>query len=47
MDIDINIDSKAIRKLIGVTASGVGAVARPWIIRRDAAANADAIRMHY
>lgn len=34
--------SKPITKLIDVCAEGIGAVARPWLIRRDAKALADA-----
>lgn len=38
----INIDSKAIKKLITVTADGVGAVCGAWLTRRNARAEADA-----
>lgn len=44
-DININLDSKAIRKLISVTASGVGAVAGSWLTRKNAKAEADSIRL--
>lgn len=42
---DINLDSKALRKLMSVTASGVGAVAAPWLMRAKGKANADVMRI--
>lgn len=43
MQANINLDSKAVRKLIGVLSSGVGAIAAPWLIRAKASAEADAL----
>lgn len=44
-DFNLNVDSKAIRKLIDTTASGVGAVAGHWFTRGRAKAEADKIRI--
>lgn len=45
MNIDIKLDSKAMRKLISVVSSGVGAVAAPWVTRPAARARARADEM--
>lgn len=45
MNIDIKLDSKAMRKLISVVSSGVGAVAAPWVTRPAARARADEMRI--
>ncbi|MBN8466739.1 DUF2806 domain-containing protein [Corallococcus exiguus] len=37
--------SKPIQKLIEVVSDGIGAIARPWVIRRDAKALADANKL--
>lgn len=43
MDITVQLDSPFLRRLLDVVASGVGAVFRPWMIRRLAQADADAM----
>ena len=43
--VDVNLDSPPLRKLLKVIASGVGAVAGSWLTRRDAGAEADAMRL--
>ncbi|WP_164017108.1 DUF2806 domain-containing protein [Pyxidicoccus trucidator] len=42
---DITGLSKPLQKLIEVVSDGIGAIARPWIVRRDAKALADANRL--
>lgn len=44
-NININIDSKAARKLMDTVASGVGAVAGHWFMRGKARAQGDSIRI--
>ena len=42
---DINITVPAIEKLLDYTASGIGAIAGPWLSRRQARADADVLRI--
>lgn len=42
-DINLKIDSPFLQRLLEVTASGIGAIFRPWMIRRIAQAEADAL----
>lgn len=43
--VDINVRVPAIEKLLDYAASGVGAVAGPWLARRQARADADVMRI--
>ena len=43
--VDININILAAEKLLEMFSSGVASVAGPWIMRREAAARADSIRL--
>lgn len=42
MDVNLQIDSPFLSRLLDVVASGIGAIFRPWMIRRLAHANVDA-----
>lgn len=42
---DINVNVPAIEKLLDYAASGVGAIAGPWLARRQARADADVMRI--
>ena len=43
--VDINIKIPALEKLLEMFSSGIGSVAGPWIMRREAATRADSIRL--
>jgi hypothetical protein len=42
IELKVDVTGGALKKLIEVVASGIGAVARPWLLKRDARAQVDA-----